>query len=91
MQEIVDEDVRDSGYGAAGACRDPAHPRGRRSRIPRTIECELTDDLVDACVPGDIIVATGEIKVVSSDAGFKAKKAEQTMFLLYLSTNSIIG
>ena len=24
-------------------------------RIPRTVECELTQDLVDACVPGDVV------------------------------------
>ena len=24
-------------------------------RIPRTVECELTEDLVDACVPGDVV------------------------------------
>ncbi len=63
------------------------------SRIPRTLECELTDDLVDACVPGDVVVVTGEIKVVGSDGGGRSggRKAEQTMFLLYLSTNSVVG
>lgn len=29
-------------------------------RMPRTIECELTDDLVDKCIPGD------EVGLVSS-------------------------
>lgn len=49
------------------------------------------NDLVDSCVPGDIVVAAGEIKVVSSEIGIKARKGEQSMFLLYLATNSIIG
>jgi len=26
-------------------------------RIPRTVECELTEDLVDSCVPGDVVRA----------------------------------
>ena len=25
-------------------------------RMPRTIECELTDDLVDKCIPGDEVI-----------------------------------
>lgn len=25
-------------------------------RMPRTIECELTDDLVDKCIPGDEVL-----------------------------------
>ncbi|KAH9331564.1 hypothetical protein KI387_003672, partial [Taxus chinensis] len=24
-------------------------------RMPRTVECELTEDLVDACIPGDVV------------------------------------
>lgn len=61
-------------------------------RIPRTLECELTSDLVDSCVPGDIAVVAGEVKVTSVDEGSsKGKKKEQTMFLLYLSVNSVTG
>lgn len=39
-------------------------------RIPRTIECELTQDLVDSCVPGDMVTITGVIKV-SSEEGMR--------------------
>ena len=39
----------------------------REGRVPRTIECELTeDDLVNSCSPGDIITATGIVKVMIS-------------------------
>ena len=24
----------------------------REGRVPRTVECELTEDLVDCCIPG---------------------------------------
>jgi DNA helicase MCM8 len=37
-------------------------------RVPRTIECELTEDLVDSCVPGDVITLCGIVKVISTDA-----------------------
>lgn len=32
-------------------------------RIPRTIECEVAEDLVNACVPGDVITVCGIVKV----------------------------
>ncbi|KAL6011117.1 DNA replication licensing factor mcm8 [Asimina triloba] len=35
-------------------------------RVPRTVECELTEDLVDACIPGDVITVTGIIKVINN-------------------------
>lgn len=38
-------------------------------RIPRTIECELVQDLVDSCVPGDIVTITGIVKVSNSEEG----------------------
>lgn len=34
-------------------------------RTPRTLECELTEDLVNSCIPGDDITITGIIKVYS--------------------------
>lgn len=39
----------------------------REGRVPRTIECELTeDDLVNSCSPGDIVTVTGTVKVLES-------------------------
>lgn len=35
-------------------------------RVPRTVECELTEDLVDACIPGDIVIVTGIIRVINN-------------------------
>lgn len=36
-------------------------------RVPRTIECELTDDMVDAGVPGDVVTVTGIVKVMNPE------------------------
>lgn len=36
-------------------------------RVPRTIECELTDELVDAGVPGDVVTVSGIVKVLNPD------------------------
>ncbi|CAL4901187.1 unnamed protein product [Urochloa decumbens] len=35
-------------------------------RVPRTVECELTEDLVDCCIPGDIVTVTGIVKVLNN-------------------------
>ncbi|NP_001089437.1 DNA helicase MCM8 [Xenopus laevis] len=58
-------------------------------RIPRTVECELIQDLVDSCVPGDMITVTGIVKVSNTrDGGFKNKN-NKCMFLLYIEANSV--
>jgi hypothetical protein len=62
------------------------HPFCRR--IPRTIECELTADLVGTCVPGDVVTVTGEVRVAGSEDDPRKAK-DQTTFLLYIFANSI--
>ncbi|KAF7704553.1 hypothetical protein HF521_021625 [Silurus meridionalis] len=54
----------------------------------RTIECELTQDLVDSCVPGDMVTISGVIKV-SNEEGFGRNKKDKCMFLLYIEAKSI--
>jgi DNA helicase MCM8 len=34
--------------------------------VPRTVECELSNDLVDVCVPGDVVSVCGVVKVVAA-------------------------
>lgn len=34
-------------------------------RIPRTVECHLTSDLCDSCVPGDTVTVAGIVRVTS--------------------------
>ncbi|KAI1316076.1 Ribonuclease H2 subunit A [Mortierella claussenii] len=36
-------------------------------RVPRTIECEVTNDLVDRVIPGDVVEITGIVKVTQSE------------------------
>ncbi len=33
-------------------------------RIPQTIECELTNDLVNSAIPGDVVVVSGVVKLM---------------------------
>ncbi|KAJ3046052.1 DNA replication licensing factor mcm8 [Rhizophlyctis rosea] len=56
-------------------------------RVPRTVECELTDDLVDTVVPGDVVYLMGSVKVLATEEG--KGKANAQMFYLYIDANSI--
>ena len=40
--------------------------RREAGRIPRTIDCELTADLVDSCVTGDMVTITAVVKATGS-------------------------
>ncbi|KAG6437372.1 hypothetical protein SASPL_102287 [Salvia splendens] len=63
-------------------------------RVPRTVEYELTQDLVDACIPGDIVTVTGIIRVFNNYmdiGGGKSKGKNQALYYLYLEVVSIIN
>ena len=45
---------------AAEASRAPG-------RIPQTIECELTNDLVNSAIPGDVVMISGVVKLMVDD------------------------
>lgn len=42
---------------------------GDSGRVPRTIDCELTSDLIGTCVPGDQVTVCGLVKVATQDQG----------------------
>ena len=57
-------------------------------RVPRTIECELVEDLCDSAVPGDVITLTGILKNLNvAEKGSRDK----FMFQLYLQALSIVN
>eukprot|EP00624_Nannochloropsis_granulata_P007720 evm.model.NODE_9133_length_1468_cov_18.943460.1 len=62
-------------------------------RIPRTVEVELRGDMVDACVPGDVVTVAGVIKTISTEAlsGRRAARdgKHQSLYLLYVQANSM--
>ncbi|KAJ0476592.1 putative DNA helicase [Helianthus annuus] len=61
-------------------------------RVPRTLECELTEDLVDLCIPGDIVTVTGIIRVINNYmdiGGGKSKGKNQGLYYLYLEGISV--
>ncbi|KAK4272902.1 hypothetical protein QN277_021395 [Acacia crassicarpa] len=61
-------------------------------RVPRTVECELIQDLVDACIPGDVLTVTGIIRGINNYmdiGGGKSKSRSQGFYYLYLEAVSM--
>ena len=63
-------------------------------RVPRTVEVELLDDLVDTCVPGDHIKVVGMVKsveVLADGGGFGkgGSSKPKCTYLLYIEAISI--
>ncbi|KMZ58606.1 putative DNA replication licensing factor [Zostera marina] len=69
--------------------KSESHEEGR---VPRTVECELAEDLVDSCIPGDVVTVTGIIKVINNYmdvGGGKSKNKNQGLYYLYLEGISV--
>eukprot|EP00954_Amorphochlora_amoebiformis_P004830 379592-Amorphochlora_amoeboformis.AAC.2 len=65
-----------------------------QGRIPRTIECELTDDQVDCCIPGDVIQITGIVKarkveILTEIRSRSSKSRNKMLYILYVDVNSV--
>jgi DNA helicase MCM8 len=63
-------------------------------RIPRTIEVELSNDLVDTCLPGDIVTIAGILKAVKNEfqtGVVSGKDKNQCLFVLYIDANSVVS
>ncbi|KAI4310727.1 hypothetical protein MLD38_035682 [Melastoma candidum] len=61
-------------------------------RVPRTVECELIEDLVDSCIPGDVVTVSGFVKVINhymDIGGGKSKSKNQGFYYLYLEALAI--
>ncbi len=55
-------------------------------RVPRTIDIELTEDLVDKCVPGDVVTIGGIVCSTKCST-----HGTQTLYQIYIAANSITG
>lgn len=70
------------------------HEDHEEGRMPRTVECELTHDLVDSCIPGDVVTVTGIIRGINNYmdiGGGKSKNRNQGFYYLYLEAVSIVN
>jgi DNA replicative helicase MCM subunit Mcm2 (Cdc46/Mcm family) len=51
-----------------------------QGRIPRTIECELLCDLVDGCIPGDVVTVSGVVKARKIMGGAAMPGQQKALF-----------
>ena len=58
-------------------------------RVPRTVDCELTEDLVDSCLPGDVVTVAGIVRATKCDAN--GANNSRTLYQLYIKVNSVVG
>ena len=61
-------------------------------RMPRTLDVELcTADLIDKCIPGDIVVVNGIVRVLllEEGGGGSSSRAANSLYKLYVEANSI--
>lgn len=61
-------------------------------RIPRIVEIEATKDLVDKCVPGDLITVCGVVKTISAEQHSNESGTggrSKSLFFIYIAGNSI--
>lgn len=56
-------------------------------RMPRTIDAELFSDLIDTCIPGDIVTVCGIVRVLSIDGG-GYNRGSKCLFYVYIEANS---
>eukprot|EP00466_Bigelowiella_natans_P007098 jgi/Bigna1/45150/e_gw1.113.2.1 len=61
-----------------------------QGRIPRTMECEFTDDLVDCCIPGDVVDISGIVKARKTEIRSSSSKSKNKMlYVLYIDVNAV--
>jgi len=111
LQEIIEDETRwnaagsedDSATGSGGVVLDTDGGDDRirskmafgEGRVPRTVNIELTDDLVDRCVPGDVIVVSGIVKALNPESiegrgsRNKGKGRETGLLLLLIEANAV--
>jgi DNA helicase MCM8 len=64
-------------------------------KLPKTIDCEIRDDLIDACISGDIVTICGIMKTeLQNDAkgfggGGKCNKNNRALHASYIDVNSV--
>ncbi|KAK9824829.1 hypothetical protein WJX81_003431 [Elliptochloris bilobata] len=63
---------------------------GDEGRVPRTLDVELREDLVDGCTAGEVVTVVGLVRVTDTSAGSKSKNAK-ALFLLFVDAVSVVA
>ncbi|XP_063973083.1 DNA helicase MCM8-like [Diachasmimorpha longicaudata] len=62
-----------------------------KGKMPRVVEVELIDDLVDSCMPGDDITIVGIVKIRGTDDGSERRKTTAEANALYIEAISVMN
>lgn len=57
------------------------------SQVPKTIDLELSGDLVDSFIPGDVATISGIVKVISKDQG--SRDSGNQLYQLYIDAHCV--
>ncbi|XP_011497255.1 PREDICTED: DNA helicase MCM8-like [Ceratosolen solmsi marchali] len=68
--------------------QDHFHEESDQGQIPRVMDIELCEDLIDTCMPGDDVTITGIIKMQGIDNG---KTKFSTICSLYIEAISVVN
>jgi DNA helicase MCM8 len=71
LQEYLEASVSISGGNGGVGSSSSSDSQGMQieaGRVPRTIEVELREDLVDSVTPGDVVTLSGIVKVAATEA-----------------------
>lgn len=55
-------------------------------RMPRTIDAELFSDLIDTCIPGDVVTVCGVVRVLTIEGG--GHNRAKCLYYMYIEANS---
>jgi DNA helicase MCM8 len=58
--------------------------------VPRTVECELTEDLVDCCIPGEVVTVTGIVKALNNYMDVGGGKIQSDYNMVAFSINYLL-
>ncbi len=63
-------------------------------RVPKTVDCDMTDDLCDSAVPGDVITVSGVVWSFTDEGGGRvgagqAAGRDKIVFVLYIRALSV--
>lgn len=65
---------------------------GDEGRVPRTLDVELREDLVDTCAAGEVVTVVGLVRVIdaSTDAGTRCSDANDAWTCWHLCSVPVL-
>jgi len=62
-------------------------PKKGHDRIPKSVQVDVYNDMVSACIPGDIVTCYGVVEAMKTEIGGRDKK--RSIYQLYIQANNV--